>query len=243
MTKERLSDLLKEEVNKAEAPDNVANPKAAADESSDQAQTPAAASPKPAASRRTKRSTASTRRTATSRQPAKATSNATTTPEAAKAAAKEPPQAGIASPISSDPELTQQVSALEKALAAAQKDNAKLEKTVVSLQKDLETQQGRLFELKDSLAQTEAAAAAKTEALAKTQAELDEAKKTILKLSEVPAPSAPPAPSRISGVDILPRRPVEAKARPGYKRGVPDYAIQKGQPNPMLTDADIGWVD
>ncbi|MGB3200538.1 MAG: hypothetical protein WBA99_06530, partial [Nodosilinea sp.] len=134
------------------------------------------------------------------------------------------------------------LSSLEKDLAAVQTEKARLEKTVAGLQNDLETQQGRLFELKDSLDQAETTAKAKAEALAKTQAELDEAKKTILKLSEAPAPTS--VPSRISGVDILPRRPVEPKTnRPAYHRGVPDYAIQKGQPNSMLSDADIGWVD
>jgi septal ring factor EnvC (AmiA/AmiB activator) len=139
------------------------------------------------------------------------------------------------------------LAALEQELAAAKKDNVQLEKSVSGLQKDLETQQGRLFELKDSLAQAEATAKTKTDALAATQSELDEAKQTILKLAAAPAapaaPAATPTPRRISGVDILPRRPVETQGKPAYHRGVPEYQPQTAQPNPMLTDADIGWVD
>ncbi|WP_017301489.1 hypothetical protein [Nodosilinea nodulosa] len=246
MTKKRLSDMLKEEVNKADAPDPAATP------------AEAEAAPKPATTRRA----SSSRRTATSRQKpaAKASSRPkATTPKSAVDAAVEsdavkseakskskpvPEPIAGAEAIAAEPtpqdDLAQRLSALETDLATTKKDKAQLEKTVAGLQKDLETQQSRLFELKDSLAQAEAATQAKADALAKTQAELEEAKKTILKLTEAP----PPPPSRISGVDILPRRPVEAKPnRPAYHRGVPDYAIQKGQPNPMLTDADIGWVD
>lgn len=233
MTKKRLSDLLKEEVNKADAPD-------AADE--------AEAAPKPS------RRASSARRTATSRR-AKATSKPAAESESKPESKPEPkpepvaeadpvvqtqPAEAIAAQPQVPDDMADRLSALEKDLAATQKDKAQLEKTVAGLQKDLETQQGRLFELKDSLDQAETAAKAKADTLAKTQAELDEAKKTILKLTE----AAAPAPHRISGVDILPRRPVEAKPnRPAYHRGVPDYSIQKDQPNTMLTDADIGWVD
>lgn len=236
MTKKRLSDVLKEEVNKADAPDSAA--------------AEAEAAPKPS------RRASSARRTATSRRPKAATSQPATEPESTSSPEPKPesqpepkpePQPELdsgadvtAAQSSVQDDLADRLSALEKDLAATQKDKAQLEKTVAGLQKDLETQQGRLFELKDSLDQAETATKAKAEALTKTQAELDEAKKTILKLTE----AAAPAPHRISGVDILPRRPVEPKAnRPAYHRGVPDYAIQKGQPNPMLTDADIGWVD
>jgi chromosome segregation ATPase len=236
MTKKRLSDVLKEEVNKADAPDSAAAEVESA--------------PKPS------RRASSARRTATSRRTKAATSKPAAEPESKSKPEPQPepeskskpepqpePDSGadeIAAQASAQADLSDRLSALEKDLAAAQKDKAQLEKTVAGLQKDLETQQGRLFELKDSLDQAETATKAKAEALTKTQAELDEAKQTILKLTE----AAAPAPHRISGVDILPRRPVEPKAnRPAYHRGVPDYAIQKGQPNSMLTDADIGWVD
>lgn len=236
MTKKSLSDLLKEEVNKADAPDPAAAPPAASDEAAP------AVTPKATASRRASRSSSS-RRT-TSRQSAKIESKATTAAKtnAAAEAALAQPQVEAVSPVA-EVDLAQRVGALEKDLAAAQKDKAQLEKTIAGLQKDLATQQGRLFELKDSLDRAEAATHAKAEALSKTQAELDEAKATILKLAEAPAPAAPSTARRISGVDITPRRPVDTKAKPTYHRGVPEHTPQTGQPNPMLTDADIGWVD
>ncbi|MBE9138351.1 hypothetical protein IQ254_14335 [Nodosilinea sp. LEGE 07088] len=221
MTKKSLSDLLKEEVNKAEAPAPEATPEADGD-------APVAPKAKP---RRSTRSTTSTRRTAANRQPAKPSKAKTT----AKPAALATPAAEPATNI----DLAQRLDTLEKELATTQKDKSQLAKTVAGLQKDLETQQSRLFELKDSLAQAEATNQAQADTLAKTQAALDEAKATILKLSEV----KPVTPRRVSGVDVLPRPPLEPKARPAYRRGVPEYAIQKGQPKPMLTDADIGWVD
>lgn len=235
MTKKSLSDLLKEEVNKADAPEPAATPPAEADEA-----TPAA--PKATASRRASRSSSS-RRTATGRQSAKPKDKVTPTPKAKAEVPAAKPEAKAEAPASSDADLAQRVSTLEKDLATAEKDKAQLEKTIAGLQKDLETQQGRLFELKDSLDQAEAATKAKAEALSKTQAELDEAKATILKLAAAPDPAAAPATRRISGVDITPRRPAETKAKPAYHRGVPEYTPQTGQPNPMLSDADIGWVD
>ncbi|MBD2233284.1 hypothetical protein [Phormidium tenue] len=238
MTKKSLSDLLKEEVNKADTPDPAIAPQAEADE--------APAAPKATPSRRASRS-GSSRRTAGKTTPApKAKAEvAAAKPQAKAEVAAAKPEAEAEAPIAPDVDLAQRVSALEKDLATAEKDKAQMEKTIAGLQKDLETQQGRLFELKDSLAQAEAATKTKADALTKTQADLEEAKKTILKLAETPAPAAAPAPAtrRISGADITPRRPMEAKDRPTYHRGVPEYTIQTGQPNPMLTDADIGWVD
>ena len=257
MTKKSLSDLLKEEVNKADAPDLASTPAAEAGEKEAAkaapeaaAKTTSKAAPKATASRRASR-TGAGRRTATSRQTAKPEAKPEARPEE-QAAAPDNAVVGIPTSATSNTEavapaadLAQRLSALEKDLAAAQKDKTQLEKTVAGLQKDLATQQERLFELKDSLSQAEVATKAKAEALAKTQAELDEAKQTILKLAEAPAPAQ--VSRRISGVDITRRRPIEAsvnaKAKPTYHRGVPEATLEKGQPNPMLTDADIGWVD
>jgi Tfp pilus assembly protein FimV len=138
--------------------------------------------------------------------------------------------------------------ALEATLAAVQQEKADLEKIVQGLQQDLAAQQSRLFELTDSLDQAQADLKAKTAALQQTEEALAEAKATILKLSApapapvVPAPSRPAQPRR-SGGDIIPRQPITGSAHPGYVRGVPTYTSQTEQPNPMLSDADIGWVD
>jgi hypothetical protein len=233
MTKKRLSDLLKEEVTKAEAPSPEGAPQAGA-EAIDSAPTPTRQA---ASSRRSVSGRASSTKTKSS-----AASKAKT--KAAPVATPEPPAPEPAAQATPEINPGQRLADLEKALAAAQKDNTRLEKTVAGLQSDLETQQSHLFELKDSLAKAEATAQAKDRALTKAQAELEEAKQTILKLSEAATPPVPKVtPHRISGVDILPRRPVEVKEKPTYRRGVPEYAIQKGQPNPMLSDVDIGWVD
>jgi hypothetical protein len=119
---------------------------------------------------------------------------------------------------------------------------------VQGLQQDLAAQQSRLFELTDSLDQVQADLKAKTTALQQAEEALTEAKATILKLSaSTPAPAVPaplsPAPLRRSGGDIVPRQPIPGPAQPGYVRGVPTYTSQTEQPNPMLSDADIGWVD
>ncbi|NJL45197.1 MAG: hypothetical protein HC922_04440 [Leptolyngbyaceae cyanobacterium SM2_3_12] len=122
------------------------------------------------------------------------------------------------------------------------------------------TQQTRLFELKDSLDQAESAAQGKAKELAQVTAELDEAKKTILQLTE--AKEAPPAPakvpirhsgvdvlprpvqssSKMTAVDVLPRRPVQPAAKTASK-GLSPYAPGPTQSGTMLSDADIGWVD
>jgi hypothetical protein len=232
MTKKRLSDLLKEEVTKAES---AAESAEGAAPSAEAGATPTPDPVAPAAARRAAPRPRTTSRGAAAKKTAKAA-------PAARAKAKPVPEAASAAPASPSPagaetDPSQQVAALQKELTAAQKERSRLEKTIAGLHKDLETQQTRLFELKDSLAQAEAGTKAKDEALAKALAELAEAKQH---------PAAASQPRRTSGVDILPRPPVDAadtKARPAYRRGVPEYAIQTGQPNPMLSDADIGWVD
>ncbi len=263
MTKKRLSDLLKEEVNKADTPAASApDPEADATQAEPEA--------KPAASKTTsRRASSASRRTSSSRQtskPARSTRSTKTTGKTASqkqtdtTAAKTTTQStaqdkaestatttpAIAPEVDPSADLTATVKTLEQELAAAAKEKTRLEKVVEGLQKDLDTQQARLFELKDSLDQAEAATKAKAEALVKTQSELDEAKKTILQLTEANAQAPVPAkstPIRRSGVDILPRRPVDSVSQKHYHRGVPETSVEKSQPNPMLSDADIGWVD
>jgi hypothetical protein len=137
-----------------------------------------------------------------------------TTPQPAQPAA-ESPASTIKAP---DPKILE----LEAALATSETAKVALEKTVKGLQSDLEVQQARLFELKDSLD--------------KSQAELREAKQTILSLSQVNTPAAAPT-------NIVPRPPASPPSQPGYVRGVPAQVPLGGQPNSMLSDADIGWVD
>ena len=136
---------------------------------------------------------------------------------------------------------------LAATLAAVQREKADLETIVQGLQEDLAAQQSRLFELTDSLDQAQADLKAKTDSLQETEEALAEAKATILLSAPAPAPAATapirPALPRRSGGDIIPRQPSPGPAQPGYVRGVPTYTPQSDQPNPMLSDADIGWVD
>ncbi len=263
MTKKRLSDLLKEEVNKADTPaESAPEPEADAAQAEPEA--------KPAASKTTsRRASSASRRTSSSRQtgkPARSTRSTkttgkttsqkkndttaakTTTPSTPKAKAESTATTtpAIASEAAATPDLAATVKTLEQDLAAAATEKTRLEKVVEGLQKDLDTQQARLFELKDSLDQAEATSKAKADALTKTQAELEDAKKTILQLTEANAKAPVPVkstPTRRSGIDILPRRPVESASQKHYHRGVPETSVEKSQPNPMLSDADIGWVD
>jgi len=253
MTKKSLSDLLKEEVSKADTPEEAPAP---SDASSEITATPEAETARqPIQSRR---KTASSRAKTPKSTPAKSAGRSTSQSKATVQPSDQPiiaatPAATLAAgsadapPIAITPNETASAE-LEATLAAVQQEKADLEKIVQGLQHDLAAQQTRLFELTDSLDQAQADLKAKTDALQQTEKALAEAKATILKLSApTPAPVAPaasrPAPLRRSGGDIVPRQPITRPAQPGYVRGVPTYTSQSEQPNPMLSDADIGWVD
>ena len=250
MTKKSLSDLLKEEASKADLPGEAPGPA----DSSDPA-TPAPGvepiRPPSQSRRKTVSSRAKTPKSTPAKSDGRATAQRKTTVQP-KDQPKDQPSAATPGAESADtaPSITapSEPTAAELAatLATVQREKADLETMVQGLQQDLAAQQSRLFELTDSLDQTQADLKAKTTALQQTEEVLTEAKATILKLSAT-APLAPPAPApaplRRSGGDIVPRQPITGPAQPGYVRGVPAYSPQTEQPNPMLSDADIGWVD
>lgn len=248
MTKKRLADLLKEEASKSEPSGGASAPEAAAD-SGTHSEEPAAQTEAIPAAKASTRKTSTNRRTG-SRASAKA-SPRTGTKATQKPASTPSPSANSQTAVSqakdpSEPPSDSRIAELEAALAQANQEKADLEKTMEGLQADLAAQQTRLFELKDSLDQAAAQAQAKTQALEKAEAALAEAKQTILKLTDAKASAAAPmvpATPRRSGGDIIPRQPVAPSNRPGYVRGVPTHTSQTEQPNPMLSDADIGWVD
>ncbi|WP_008310924.1 hypothetical protein [Leptolyngbya sp. PCC 6406] len=152
-------------------------------------------------------------------------------------------------------DLEQQVAELTTALAAAETGATELQTQVQALQGDLETQQGRLFELKESLEKAEQAVQAKDAQLTKVASELAEAKQVIVRMTETPA--APPPPAPVPAVTPAPssapseRAPLTVRmpsvSRRAMAKGIPEYAIQRGEPtksqNSMLSDDDIGWVD
>jgi hypothetical protein len=270
MTKKRLSDLLKEEVNKTELAGEAVPPLPAPDGTTE---TPAEAVPsakdngthKMATGRRA----ATSRRSTTQRTPAsKSTSQTTGRSTAAKSTTAKPSSAratgrssGAKADLSDSPSeatpsaeatasaetsMSLSMAELEAALATTRAEKAALEEMVRGLQANLEAQQARLYELKDSLDKAEIKADTQTKALTKAETALEEARQTILKLTEANAqPSLPTKPpTRQSGVDILPRQPFQASPQKGYVRGIPSSPpVVSEQPNPMLSDADIGWVD
>ncbi|MFM7220140.1 MAG: hypothetical protein ACKO21_08000 [Nodosilinea sp.] len=219
MTKKRLSDLLKEEVNKtdsSQSPDSPPDP-----------------GPAPEAVPASRRSLSRRRGSAAALQSATdATAAAGPDPSPETVTTPQPAQPAAESPASTIKAPDPRILELEAALATSETAKVALEKTVKGLQSDLEVQQARLFELKDSLD--------------KSQAELREAKQTILSLSQVNTPAAAPAAlprASRSGGDIVPRPPASPPSQPGYVRGVPAQVPLGGQSNSMLSDADIGWVD
>lgn len=216
MTKKRLSDLLKEEAGKTGLTD-LPLPDVSTEA-------------EPEVAPESRRSLSRRRGSAAALQSAASQPRSVAAVPPPKPETTAQPEAGGPSAVT--PEGDPRIPELERALAAAEAAKAKLEKTIKGLQVDLAAQQSRLFELKDSLD--------------KSQAELQEAKQTIINLSKASAPPPAPAPqprANRSGVDIVPRPAPSPPSQPGYRRGVPAQAPLGAQPNSMISDADIGWVD
>lgn len=227
MTKKRIADLLKEEVEKPAA--GEASP--ATDGDSAKTRKRAAASQPTAQKAATQ--------TKSSKAPATATKASATKASTAKSATKS----------TSDRQLTARITELEAALTqSAEKASA--------LQADVDTHQNRIFELKDSLEQAERDRQSQTAQVTKLTAELEEAKQVILKLTEANQQAKEQA-SQAEPEAVVPEAPAAKPAerqslqlrRPytSYK-SIPEYAIQRGTPtggqnNSMLSDDDIGWVD
>ncbi|MEO0539346.1 MAG: hypothetical protein AAFZ80_00615 [Cyanobacteria bacterium P01_A01_bin.105] len=147
--------------------------------------------------------------------------------------------------------LKNRITDLERQLAAA---NQKM----VDLQADVTTHQNRVYELKDSLDVAQKAEQKKAADLEKVKAELKAAKDTIRQLTVQPSvaqaespakPAEQPAAQKpahtIMGADLARnRRTFSARRPPTPRKSIPDYAILRdGQQNSMLSDDDIGWVD
>ncbi|MGB7247985.1 MAG: hypothetical protein WBC73_03520 [Phormidesmis sp.] len=245
MTKKRIADLLKEEVEKP------ATGKAADSNDSEG---------KATAKKRTAKTTAKTAAKTPAKTTAKTAATKTPAKTPAKSAAKSTAKASSASKNSAqenDPVLTSKISDLE---AALQKSTAQIS----ALQDDIETHQDRIFELKDSLEKAQSESQEKESQLQKLSAELKEAKQVILNLSATHQDAAIPADPSQTKSQITTTEPAAAKAsenaskarqslsvtRPRYSsyKSIPEYAIDRGTPlkgqnNSMMSDDDIGWVD
>ncbi|MGI8934434.1 MAG: hypothetical protein ACR2FS_10210 [Phormidesmis sp.] len=226
MTKKRIADLLKEEVEKPAA--GEAGPATDGDDTKGTRK-------RAAASQSTAQKAAATQTPSSKAPAAKAKAPAAKT-SAAKSATKS----------TSDRQLTAKITELEAALAqSAEKVNA--------LQTDVDTHQNRIFELKDSLEKTDGDRQAQTVQITQLTAELDEAKQVILKLTEANQQAKAKAQARAEQEEAA-AKPAERQSlklgRPPYGsyKSIPEYAIQRGTPaggqnNSMLSDDDIGWVD
>ncbi len=136
--------------------------------------------------------------------------------------------------------LKKQVAALETSLKQAQEQ-------ITGLQNDVKTHQARIFELKDELDAAQKATSEKAEELTKANEELETAKETIRQITaqkEEAPKSEELSPKVIHGADLATNRnTLSLRNRPSGYKAIPDYAIQRGEQNSMLSDDDIGWVD
>ncbi|MBX2866327.1 MAG: hypothetical protein KTR27_22485 [Leptolyngbyaceae cyanobacterium MAG.088] len=209
MTKKRIADLLKEEVEKNN--ETAAKP---AEKDTQKIQTSNTGTAKKASSGANRTRKRTTKASSTAKQTDAKTS--------------------------SDNDLEKQIANLEASLKQA-KDQ------ISGLQDDIKTHQSRIFELKDELEASQKTTAEKTEALAQAKEELETAKETIRKITaqKEDAPKAEESsPKVVHGADLATNRntlSLRNRSR-GYK-AIPEYAIQRGEQNSMLSDDDIGWVD
>ncbi|MFE4105860.1 hypothetical protein [Almyronema epifaneia] len=211
MTKKRLSDLLREEVDKPE--ETAAAQSAEAATSSAESQPPPAQPASQAAGE-----TQATSRSSRSRGPTKA-------------------------------DLEKRVSELETALAEARDRETDITQRTEGLKSDLSKQQTLIFQLKEKLEKSEAAAKETTQQLDETTQALSEAKKTILHLTEAAkapptqvktSPAAPELQPAAAPTPAKQRQPLALSSRP--PAALPRYVAPSAQPK-MLTDDEIGWVD
>ena len=219
MTKKRIADLLKEEVEKTDQ----------AEQDPAQSKTQEAASASSETSETTAKSSGSTGRTR--KRSSKPTSATKTTTTATKKAS-----------------TTSDTASLEKKITELEASLSQAEEQIVGLQEDLETHQSRIFELKDELAASQKATADKTIELSKVSEELETAKETIRKITAAQTNKAEspeqPQPKVIHGADLATNRnTLSLRNRPSSYKAIPEYAIQRGEQNSMLSDDDIGWVD
>lgn len=218
MTKKRIADLLKEEVEKPSASDTSARTRKRP--STQKTETESAAA-KSAPAKTTARKT-----------PAKTTAKTT-----GKAAATKDATSADTAALSKKNEQLQ--TELDQAIAQ-----------ISALQEDVQTHQERVFELKDSLEKAESDGKKKAAQLEKANAELKEAKQTILKLSEAQQARTEEVKAAEAEAESKAEKQalsVQRSRRPSYK-SIPEYAIQRGTPtggqnNSMMSDDDIGWVD
>ncbi|EKV02392.1 hypothetical protein Lepto7375DRAFT_4623 [Leptolyngbya sp. PCC 7375] len=221
MTKKRIADLLKEEVDKSNDAEQTPAPTPAQDSQPSKVGNGGTAETASGTSRTRKRTNKTS--TASKQTTAKKATTKQTTTEASNTA-----------------DLKKQIADLKTSLKQAQEQ-------ISGLQDDIKTHQTRIFELKDELETSQKVAADKSEALTKVTEELETAKETIRKITaqQEEAAQQEDTPTKvIHGADLaVNRHTLSLRNRPSSYKAIPEYAIQRGEHNSMLSDDDIGWVD
>ncbi len=212
MTKKRIADLLKEEVEKTNE-----TTQAPADNESQEAGAKANAT--------TDKSSADTSPNRTKKRTSKASTTAKQT----------------------NAEDANNIAALEKQITELEASLKQAKEQISGLQDDIKTHQTRIFELKDELDASQKSESEKATELAKANEELETAKETIRQITAHHEKATKPEEASqkvIHGADLaINRNTLSLRNRPSSYKAIPDYAIQRGEQNTMLSDDDIGWVD
>lgn len=250
MTKKRIADLLKEEVEKSSTatPAGAKSAQGGSAKASVSKASTAKAAAKPATSK-TSASKSASEGAGTSTNASKSASKSVSPASASAKAAATKPSAVKGADTQAAPDLAPKVAELEAKLnEALQQSTAQIS----ALQGDIDTHQSRIFELKDSLEKAENDGNKKDAQIKKLTTDLEAAKQTIGKLTERSkaevAPTASPATEKAAAQPSdRPSLSIRQSPYSGYK-SIPEYAIQRGTPpagqsNSMMSDDDIGWVD
>ncbi len=263
MTKKRIADLLKEEVEKSSvsvpaaaklAPSNSASDSAkpsASDSASDSAKPSAKPSVTKASAAKASAAKRTTSKTSASQSTSKSASKSGSPASASTKAAATKSSAVKAADTQTTPDLAPKVADLEAKLNEALQQSTD---QISALQGDIDTHQSRIFELKDSLEKTENDGKKKDAQIKKLTDDLEAAKQTIVELTDKSKLDAKQLASQPATADKTAAQPsdrasLSVRQSPyANHKSIPEYAIQRGTPlagqgSSMMNDDDLGWVD
>ena len=256
MTKKRLSDLLRHEVEKSAEEEGADSQKQPAKPTTARGKTASKASEKAGDS---KSATASQAQSATSDTDPKQHSTITEL-EAELAAAQQQEISSqqaivnLKSDLQQKTNLSDQLTAklehltgqvaqnaeLQAELATARQHETALQQQIDQLKADLQQEIDQSDQLIAELDEVKQHVMQKETLLEQVTTELEEAKKVILQLSAANAdPVTKTAPHRSQP----PQKLMSAKPQRAYLKRLPDYCIQSEPKSTLLSDDDIGWVD
>ena len=136
--------------------------------------------------------------------------------------------------------LQAKIAELEAELETAHQHETSLQQQIVTLKADLQQQIDLSAQLAIDLEQVKGQVENKATQLEDVTAELDEAKKVILQLSEVNDKLL----AAVKPISDQPaQKPIPAKPQRISLKPLPRYCIQSEPKSTTLSDDDIGWVD